>query len=131
MSQCTATAKSTGEQCQRSAINGADVCYVHGGAASQVKKKAQERLDDMADSTTADIQRDIEDLQDEYDQAEAAEEKLAILSEMRKLWKIVLDRTGHGPADTLDINQNTTHKVSDDEREAFKAFVRSQAGGGS
>lgn len=97
MSQCTAIAKSTGERCQRPAVKGATVCYQHGGAAPQVQKKAQERLDEMADETTADLQQDIDDLQEEYESATEIETKLSILSEMRKNWKIILDRTGHGP----------------------------------
>ena len=101
--QCTATAKSTGERCQRAAIKGGNVCHVHGGAASQVKKKAQERLDEMADSTTATIQSQIRDLEKEYDKAEEAENKLAIMSEMRRLWKIILDRTGHGKSETKEL----------------------------
>ena len=97
--QCTATAKSTGERCQNDAIKGGTVCYQHGGAAGQVQRKAQERLDKMADETTADIQADIADLQAEYEAAEDPDTKVAILSEMRRLWKIILDRTGHGPTE--------------------------------
>ena len=101
--QCTATANSTGERCERAAIKGGNVCYVHGGAASQVKKKAQERLDEMADSTTATIQSQIKDLEKEYEAAEEPDEKLAIMSEMRRLWKIILDRTGHGKTETQEL----------------------------
>ena len=101
--QCTATANSTGERCQRAAIKGSNVCYVHGGAAKQVKEKAQERLNRMADSTTATIQEQIEDLEKEYEAAEDAEEKLAIMSEMRRNWKIILDRTGHGKTETQEL----------------------------
>lgn len=97
--RCTATANRTGERCKNAAIKGSNVCRVHGGSAPQVKKKAQERLDEMADATTADIQRDIEDLQQEYEQAEDAETKLNIVSELRQHWKIILDRTGHGPTE--------------------------------
>lgn len=103
MSRCTATAKSTGERCQRPAVKGAEVCYQHGGAASQVQKKAQERLDQMADDTTADIQRNIEDLQDQYEATDDVEKRLDILSEMRRLWKIVLDRTEHGPTEKREV----------------------------
>lgn len=41
---CTATAKSTGLPCQRPATPGAAVCRFHGGAAPQVRAKAQLRL---------------------------------------------------------------------------------------
>lgn len=101
--QCTATAKSTGERCQRAAIKGGNVCHVHGGAASQVRKKADERLEEMADSTTATVQEKLSDLESEYENAEDAEEKLAIMSEMRRHWKIILDRTGHHPKETREL----------------------------
>ena len=107
MAQCTAKAKSTGNQCKKDAIPGTNVCHVHGGNAPQVRKKAQERLDEMADETTASVQQNIRDLQKEYARAETPEEKIAILGEIRQSWKIVLDRTGHGPTEKRE------HAVSD------------------
>ena len=104
--QCTATAKSTGERCQRPAIKGGSVCYHHGGAAPQVQKKAQERLDKMADSVTADMQGIIADFSSMYDHA-PPEEKAEILAELRKSWKIILDRTGHGPTDKRQLEDVT------------------------
>lgn len=104
--QCTATAKSTGERCKRDAIKGGNVCPVHGGSAKQVKEKAQERLNEMADSTTANVQQDIEDLQDEYEAADDPETKLDILAEIRKHWKIILDRTGHGPSEKREMEHS-------------------------
>ena len=100
--QCTAQAKSTGERCQRRAIKGSNVCYVHGGAASQVKEKAQERLDRMADDITSDAAEMIDDLAELYDEADA-EEKVKIMAELRKNWKLVLDRTGHGPTEKKEL----------------------------
>jgi len=50
MVTCTATAKATGEPCRRAAISGGSVCYVHGGAAPQVKRKAAERIAEARDS---------------------------------------------------------------------------------
>lgn len=44
MPQCTARAKSTGVRCARSAIAGATICRVHGGAAPQVRAAARARL---------------------------------------------------------------------------------------
>ena len=41
--KCSANAKSTGKPCQRAAILGGTVCYVHGGAAPAVKAKAAQR----------------------------------------------------------------------------------------
>lgn len=41
--QCTATAKGTGRRCERRAI-AANVCYIHGGRAKQVRQKQEQRL---------------------------------------------------------------------------------------
>lgn len=102
MPQCTATAKSTGEQCQRAAIKGSTVCHVHGGAAPQVKEKAQERLDRMADEVTAEVQTIIEDLVELYHDADP-EEKIAIQSAVKGHWLAILNRTGHGPTETREL----------------------------
>lgn len=82
MSQCTATAKSTGNQCKRDAIKGGTVCYVHGGSAGQVKEKAQERLDELAEPAIVELGRIIED-------DEASD------SDKIKACKDVLDRAGY------------------------------------
>ena len=42
--QCTATARRTGERCQRSCIRGCRVCYVHGGASRAVKTAGLRRI---------------------------------------------------------------------------------------
>lgn len=100
--QCTATAKSTGEQCQRAAVKGATVCPVHGGSAPQVKDKAQERLNQMADTVTADMQQVAEDLAAEYEEADL-DDKLAIERALESVWASVLDRTDHGPTETREV----------------------------
>jgi hypothetical protein len=41
--QCSATAKSTGERCERRVV-GTSVCWVHGSAARQVKAKKEQRI---------------------------------------------------------------------------------------
>jgi len=106
--RCTATAKSTGERCKNPAIPGGTVCRFHGGNAEQVQNKAQERLNEMADSTTADMQAILEDFASQYEHADP-EDKADILSELRKSWKVILDRTGHGPSSRRELED-----VSDD-----------------
>lgn len=44
---CTATSKQSQKRCLRRPIPGGAVCVMHGGAASQVQLKAQERLNAM------------------------------------------------------------------------------------
>ena len=93
--RCTATAKSTGERCKQPAVPGSNVCRFHGGNAKQVQDKAQERLDRMADETTAEMQDVVEDLLQTYHQL-PPEDKTQVAAELRKNWKLILDRTGHG-----------------------------------
>jgi len=46
--QCVATARSTGNRCQNSAIDGGNVCRFHGGATEHVQEAADERLERLA-----------------------------------------------------------------------------------
>ncbi len=59
--RCTARAKSTGEQCQRNAMAGGKVCRVHGGAAPQVRAKAQERLAALVDPAIERLSKIVQD----------------------------------------------------------------------
>jgi hypothetical protein len=103
--RCTATASSTGERCKQPAIPGGNVCRFHGGSAQQVKDKAQERLDRMADETTAEMQDVIQDLVDLYNSA-PPEEKIDIARELRQNWKLMLDRTGKGPTESREVEHS-------------------------
>lgn len=106
-------------------MKGSEVCRMHGGAAKQVKEKAQERLDRMADEVTADFEDKLDDLMSEYDEAEDRDEKVKIFREMRQTLTNILDRTGHGPTETrehtgedgapMEININETIVETDYE----------------
>ena len=100
--QCTATAKSTGERCQRAAIKGGNVCPVHGGSANQVEKKAQERLDEMANSATAKMQSRLDEIFTRLDGAEGGD-YVKLLREARQLTTDILDRTDHGPTEKREV----------------------------
>lgn len=102
--QCTATAKSTGERCKNPAIPGGDVCRFHGGSASQVEQKAQERLDEMADSATKRMQDRLGDIFDRMDAPDLThDEYVKLMREARQLTTAILDRTGHGPSETREV----------------------------
>jgi len=101
--RCTATATSTGNRCKQPAIKGGTVCRFHGGEAPQVKKKAQERLNEMADSVTAELQGRLDDVFSRLDSAEDADEYVKLLREARQITTAILDRTGHGPSEKREI----------------------------
>jgi len=101
--RCTATASSTGERCKQPAIPGGNVCRFHGGAAPQVEAKAQERLDQMADSVTAELQSELDEAFERLRTADGTKEYTAILREIRKLSMDILDRTDNGPSETTKV----------------------------
>jgi len=105
--RCTAKANRTGEQCKNAAIKGSNVCHVHGGAAPQVEKKAQERLDEMADSVTADLQQRLDEVFARLDAAEDGDEYVKLLREVRQLTTSILDRTGHGKTQTQELEHSS------------------------
>lgn len=51
--RCSARAKATGARCRRAPIAGGPVCRVHGGAAPQVKRAAEDRLRELIDPALA------------------------------------------------------------------------------
>jgi len=92
--KCTAT-KKDGEPCNAWAIEGGEVCYHHGGAAPQVKRKAEERLAEAAGGaakTLIDLKDALEDIIENED-LEPHEMK-QIASEARKQATEILDRAG-------------------------------------
>ena len=48
--KCTAHSSRTGKPCRKSPIRGATVCRFHGGAAPQVRRAAERRLDALRPS---------------------------------------------------------------------------------
>jgi len=105
--RCTATATSTGERCKQAAIPGSNVCRFHGGSAPQVEKKAQERLDEMADSVTAELQARLDEVFARLDDADDGD-YVKLLREARQLTTAILDRaedveTAGGSVETIEI----------------------------
>lgn len=102
--QCQATAKSTGEQCQNDAIEGGNVCYQHGGAAEQVQKKAQERLDEAADGAAATLVNMIDELQELVEDGKVPiKERHKYIKELRQYISDLLDRAGVPKAKRQEI----------------------------
>jgi hypothetical protein len=57
MAHCKSKSKQSGKQCLQPAIPGGAVCRYHGGAAPQVIRRAQERLDALVDSAINQLAR--------------------------------------------------------------------------
>lgn len=88
--RCTAKAKRSGKQCQGTAIPGGTVCRVHGGAAPQVKAKAELRLAELVQPAIVRIGRIIAD-------------PMASETAVLRAAENVLDRAGYPRAHSLDV----------------------------
>ncbi|AFH22193.1 hypothetical protein OSG_eHP18_00180 [environmental Halophage eHP-18] len=71
-----------------------------------MQKKAQERLDEMADSVTAELQDELTDVFDRLDDDLSHDEYVKLVREARQLTTAILDRTGHGPTEGREL-ENT------------------------
>lgn len=91
--QCTAKSKRSGERCQRPAMNGTNVCRNHGGAAPQVRAKAQRRLQAAADNLAKQL----------LHMATGAESETVKLAAIRD----ALDRAGLKAQTTVDVQVST------------------------
>jgi hypothetical protein len=72
---------------------------MHGGAAEQVREKADERLEEMATDLLEEFEPRLYDLFEQYDSVDDPAEKRKILNELRKATTDVLDRAGKGPTE--------------------------------
>ena len=80
--------RTNGQPCHNSAILGATVCRVHGGAAKQVREAARQRLEELVLPAIATLRRLV---------ASAETDAVSLAAA-----KDILDRTGHRPADKLE-----------------------------
>lgn len=95
--QCTATAKHTGERCQRAPIVGGFVCVKHGGGNEAAKEAARRRLRALVDPAIDALTRAVT-----FAYADECEtcggptdpKKMAVVV---KAAQIVLDRAGYAP----------------------------------
>lgn len=84
--QCTATNR-RGTQCERAAIHGGNVCYMHGGAAPQVRAAALKRIHSLVDPALEALAEALTD--------DAAQIRVAAA-------KDILDRAGYKPKDEIE-----------------------------
>lgn len=70
--RCQAHSKKSGEQCQRPASPGTNVCKFHGAGAPQVKKKAALRLAELVDPAIGTLQSEMENAPKSTDRLKAA-----------------------------------------------------------
>ena len=126
--RCTATAKSTGERCQNAAIKGGAVCRVHGGSAPQVRQKADERLEEMAETAAEKMQNRMDELFEMLDDGDLTpEERLKVHKEMRQLSKLLWDRTGTGTGDDgsdVDVSVDVNTLDADEKSKLDALFDR-------
>ncbi len=91
--QCSAQSYRNQKQCNRRAIAGATVCWVHGGAAPQVRAAAHRRLLALVDPAL-----------------EILGASLASKSESTRMQaaRDILDRAGHKATDKVELSGSVT-----------------------
>jgi hypothetical protein len=99
--RCTAQSKQKGQQCGSWAIEGGTVCRHHGGRAPQVQAKARERLAKLVDPAISALARAIEEGE---------------VRDIIRAAQVVLDRTGFGPQQSVEIGGKLTHAHTLDVR---------------
>lgn len=104
---CTATNRQ-GKRCGKSPVPGAAVCRMHGGAAPQVKAKAEERLRALQAPALA----ALEDL------IENADARTRV-----KIAEMVFDRTGLHPKQTTQIEGAVSIEQTNEWRLVRQALV--------
>lgn len=94
---CKAKKSTNGELCQAAATAGLLVCRKHGALAPNAKRAARARLAELVDPSVKVLKDIIEaDGLNPEDRPKDADRLRAVT--------IVLDRTGHGPGQTIQIN---------------------------
>ena len=89
--RCTATAKSTHQQCRNTPVLGTNVCRIHGGAAPQVRQAGARRiLESLVGPALTELARIIRN----PDVADTVK-----ITAIRDL----LDRTGYKPTQTVEV----------------------------
>ncbi|MGH9649802.1 MAG: hypothetical protein ACRD3I_04950 [Terriglobales bacterium] len=90
MALCHAHTTKAKKPCGRQAVKGARVCYVHGGAAPQVREAARLRLLQATDPAAAELVRQVK------------AKKLAAV-DRRQAAVAILDRAGLGPSSSTEV----------------------------
>lgn len=89
--------RSDGTKCRGMAIRGGSVCYVHGGAAPQVKLKARARIEAMVDPA-------LDELRKLISSADTDAVKLSAI-------KDVLDRAGYKLPEVVQTDGRTVFEI--------------------
>lgn len=91
---CQARSKRTGDPCTNAPIAGSVVCRMHGGAAPQVLRKAQERIVMAQDDAASNLVKWMSD-------------ESVPLTERRKCAEALLNRGGNAPGQRLEVSVDT------------------------
>lgn len=86
--RCQAHSRSTRKQCGNAVVPGATVCYLHGGKAPQVRRKAALRLLELVDPAIATLAREMVNGARAVDRMSAANS--------------ILDRAGYGRVQKIE-----------------------------
>lgn len=99
--RCRGTARRTGERCKKAAIKGHHYCPSHGGSLPTVRRSAKERLLELVDPALAALHKVLSN--------ENAEDSVKVRAALG-----ILDRTGHGPGQTVTVQTSKWDELIDE-----------------
>lgn len=91
--RCIAKKANSDERCKRAAIKGGTVCTTHGGSSPVVRKAANDRLLALVEPALAALGKVLRD--------KHADDSVKVRAAIA-----ILDRTGHGPSATVNVQDN-------------------------
>jgi hypothetical protein len=102
--RCRAHSARTGDRCKKAAILGGTVCATHGGSAPQVRRRADERLRDLQPSAVIRLEEALGAVQRQLDRHGLVVDVGPDHAIRVRTAQAILDRTGMGPSQRIDVN---------------------------
>jgi hypothetical protein len=109
--RCRAHSTRSGERCKKAAILGGTVCATHGGSAPQVRARADERLRALQPAAVIRLQEALDAVLRQLDRHGLVVDVGPDHSIRVRTAQAILDRTGMGPSQRIDVNDQASERL--------------------
>ena len=108
--RCRAHSTRSGERCKKAAILGGTVCATHGGSAPQVRARADERLRALQPAAVMRLQEALDAVLRQLDRHGLVVDVGPDHSVRVRTATAILDRTGMGPTQSVNVNHEASQR---------------------